>query len=393
MNVSSKSAVCRLCQAPTVSFFMGIREVPIYCNVLWSSRSQAVNAPKGNLQLGFCRSCGHIFNYAFDPTPMDYTVEYENSLHFSPHFQTYAEALARHLVDRYDIRKKQVIDVGCGKGDFLAAVCEIGDNHGIGFDRSYSPDDATHNKALKLRFIQDFYTEQHSNYHADLLCCRHVLEHIEYPREFLRQIRNVLANKTETVVFFEVPNAMYTLRDLGIWDLIYEHCSYFSASSLLYLFGASGFNVKNICELYDGQFIGIECVPVEPGIHSTVVSDVTELHGSVMSFAERYRLKVERWKAKFDDLARAGERAVVWGGGSKGVTFLNIFDAKQVAYMVDINPRKHGKYVAGTGHQIVPPEFLAEYKPDAVIVMNAVYEAEISTRLDQLGVSAELMFG
>ncbi len=383
--------MCRVCRMPAVDPFMEIRQVPIYCNVLWPTRTQAADAAKGDLNLGFCRHCGHIFNFAFDPDLMDYTVEYENSLHFSPHFQRYAKALAHHLVEKYSLWRKQIVDIGCGKGDFLAALCEIGNNKGIGFDKSYSPENATHKKELELEFVHDFYSEHHHHYHADIFCCRHVLEHIDQPIEFVRGLRRSIGNRSEVVVFFEVPSVMYTLRDLGIWDLIYEHCSYFSAGSLAYLFRDSGFAVNSVSELYDGQFIGIESFPERARTPSSVAGDVTEIQEAVAAFSEKYRRKVQHWKAQFDDFARTGKRTVVWGCGSKGVTFLNICNPQQVEFVVDINPRKHGRYVAGTGQQVVPPNFLLKYNPDVVIVMNDVYRDEISGQVKELGLSPEFI--
>jgi hypothetical protein len=58
---------------------------------------------------------------------------------------------------------------------------------------------------------------------------------------------------------------------------------------------------------------------------------------------------------------------------------------------VDINPYKHGTYMAGTGQEIVGPEFLRAYRPDVVIVMNPIYCNEIQRDLDGMGITAELM--
>ena len=58
---------------------------------------------------------------------------------------------------------------------------------------------------------------------------------------------------------------------------------------------------------------------------------------------------------------------------------------------VDVNPHKHGMYIAGTGQQIVPPSFLQEYRPHVVIAMNPIYREEIQRELDRLGVGAELV--
>lgn len=388
---SLAAAACPVCASASVKPLIALHDVPVFCNVLWTTHAHALSATRSDLVLGFCDECGHIFNYAFDAKRMDYTETYENSLHFSAHFNAYSERLAQHLVETYDIRGKQVIDIGCGKGDFLALVCKAGGNHGVGFDKSYDPEHATHDKHANLTFVQDFYGPQYAGYDVDLLSCRHVLEHIEEPVGFLRGIRETIAGKPNVVVFFEIPNAMYTLRDMGIWDLIYEHCSYFSASSLSRLFAMNGFAISNVTELYDGQFLAIECTPSDATSGSTAQADMGELRTSAARFAERYTSKVRHWKAVDAELLRTGKRAVIWGGGSKGVTFLNVLKPQAVQAGVDLNPRKHGKYVAGTGHQLVSPDHLTELKPDVIIVMNEVYKDEICEAVRQRGLSPEFM--
>ena len=80
---------------------------------------EAFEAAKGNVRLAFCRTCSHIFNSAFDADLVEYSHSYENSLHFSPTFQAYARTLANRLIQKYELYHKNVIEIGCGKGDFL----------------------------------------------------------------------------------------------------------------------------------------------------------------------------------------------------------------------------------------------------------------------------------
>jgi hypothetical protein len=58
---------------------------------------------------------------------------------------------------------------------------------------------------------------------------------------------------------------------------------------------------------------------------------------------------------------------------------------------VDVNPYKHGKYIAGTGHEVVAPRFLEAYRPDAVIAMNPIYCDEIRRDLEDMGLCPELI--
>jgi hypothetical protein len=193
----------------------------------------------------------------------------------------------------------------------------------------------------------------------------------------------------ETIVFFEVPNVLYTLRDMGIWDIIYEHCSYFSPHSLAHLFGEIGFEVLDVSAVFGGQFLTIETrlasQPDNAGDHESISS-------LVEAFAENYHNKVAYWQRHLAEIEQDGRKAVVWGAGSKGVTFLNILKTRDmIEYVVDINPRKEGKYVAGTGQQIVPPDFLREYRPDVVVIMNGNYHDEIRQTLDGLGLVSEIL--
>jgi len=387
---------CPVCSSSLVDIFMEIHNVPTYCNVLMPTREEAVNVSRGDMQLGFCRNCGHIYNLAFNPELMRYTQAYENSLHFSPRFQDYAESLAKELIERYEVHNKDVIEIGCGKGEFLELLCKLGDNRGIGFDASYAPERSANAEERKFTVIQDFYSERYAGYKADFICCRHVLEHIQSPSDFLASVRKSIGGRMKTVVFFEVPNVLYTLRDLGIWDLIYEHRSYFSSSSLSRLFSLCGFRVHRLSEFYDGQFLGIVASPLEAVANTAWNPNdgIGRLSSLVRVFSAEYRDKVEKWRRELEQMAVAGKRAVVWGGGSKGIMFLNALGIKgQVEYIVDISPRKQGMYIAGTGQKVVAPEFLREYRADVVIVMNPIYKDEIRHIAENQGLNPKYMYG
>ena len=388
----AETRTCPVCASQQVDLFLEIEQVPVFCNVLWPTRKEALEAGRGDLRLGFCETCGHIFNYAFNPDLLAYNQAYENSLHFSPRFQQYVEALADRLISTYNLRGKRAIDVGCGKGDFLELLCAKGVGEGIGFDPSYEERLAPEQDAERITIIQDLYSPKYAGYQADLVSCRHVLEHIQEPRRFMKAIRQAIGEAADTVVFFEVPNTLFTLRELAIWDLIYEHCSYFSPPSLTYLFNDCGFEVQDISDAFAGQYLTLEAFPrnVAPSDGSAVTLD--GLKHEVATFARRYEEKVTAWERKLKEAERKEQRVVIWGAGSKGVTILNILAVRdQVEYAVDINPRKQGKHIAGTGQKIVPPEFLRAYKPDVVILMNAIYEDEVRQAISALGLSAELV--
>ena len=387
---------CPICASREVTLFIEILHVPTLCNALWATRENALQVKRGDLRLGFCTHCGHIYNYAFDPDQIAYTQAYENSLHFSPRFQQYADVLADRLINQYDVREKCIIEIGCGKGDFLRSLCAKGNNSGLGFDPGYEPQVTVPGSTNDVTIIQDYYSEQYAHYQADLICCRHVLEHVQDPRSFICSLRRTIKNQGSTTVYFEVPNVLFTLRDLAIWDLIYEHCSYFNTTSLTYLFATSGFTVSDVTETFEGQFLALEAFPSAAAISATSspAASLRQLSRLVDAFEQSYRAKVDAWRCTLERIKENKQRAVIWGGGSKGITMSNILNVKdQIRYVVDINPRKHGMYIAGTGQCIVPPAFLGTYQPDVVIIMNAIYENEIRQMTKSMGVTPDFVLG
>lgn len=393
-GVDQSLLTCPVCDSDTVAPVAEIHGMPVLCNILLPTREAARNVPRGDINLSFCTSCGHVFNTAFEPARMDYTEEYDNSLHFSARFQEFVENLADRLIETYDLHQKQVVEIGCGKGDFLRLLCERGPNEGVGFDPSYEPELLEENVSSLFTVVQDLYSERYASHDADLVCCRHVLEHVPQPRAFIETVRRAVGLRTDTALYFEVPNVLHTFRDLAIWDLIYEHYSYFSPSSLAYLFNECGFSVERMEEIYGRQFIGIDARPraSDGSSYARLPEGVLHLARHVESFITRFEVKKSEWRAMIDGFAARSETAVVWGAGSKGVTILNMLGVtNEIRYVVDINPRKQGKHIAGTGQEIIAPERLGEIRPDAVIVVNPIYSAEIRQTLDGLGLASRLV--
>lgn len=381
---------CPVCDGAQVLDLFRIEGAPVYCNVLWPDERQARAAARGTLVLGYCVACAHLFNTAFDPHLTEYTPAYDNSLHYSPLFNRYAEQLAARLVERHGLRGKCIVEIGCGKGDFLRLLCARGNNRGFGFDRSFEPERGGEALPEDVTFFQDFYTEEYARHcQPDFLCFRHVLEHIQHPLDFLGAVRRSLSERQDVALYCEVPNALFTLKDLGIWDLIYEHCAYFSLHSLMSAFTRAGFDVSAGGESFGGQFIWVEARPGGGRSEVTLAEHQTPalIRSYADAFADQYRSSVRAWRERLTDMEREGRRAVVWGAGSKGVTFLNVLNdrAASIRHVVDLNPHKQGRYVAGSGQQVVPPEFLRTCSATGVIVMNPLYLDEIAAAVRAMG--------
>lgn len=383
---------CLNCQSSQVENFYFMKNAPVQSIVTINSYEEAVAIPKKDITLAFCKNCGFIFNSTFDTNIDHFTKGYEDQQGFSPTFTKFITEITQRFIDKYDVRNKDVIEVGCGKGDFLKLICKLGNNRGIGIDPAYVPGRSESDPNVK--FIKEFYSEEHGNLQADVIVCRHTLEHIHDTYNFIKTIRNSIGDDKEVLILFEVPSIVRILKINAFWDIFYEHCSYFSERSLIQLFETNQFEVLDTYVEYDDQYLFLEAKTSHSKINSKLgeKEGIEQLSKYIDDFVTNINRQLSEWNELLLKKKKQQKKVVVWGGGSKSVGFLTHFNHLGVIkHVVDINPHMQGNYIPGIGIQYVGPEFLSEYKPDTVIIMNGIYKKEISQMLENMNLIPELI--
>jgi SAM-dependent methyltransferase len=376
---------CPSCGSNALSVFYEQRGVPVHSCRLVDTLEEALKFPTGTLRLAFCHACGFITNTAYEPELQSYFLAYEETQGFSPRFREFARDLALRWIERYDLRGKDVLEIGCGKGEFLSLICELGPNRGVGIDPAFVEDRLDSDAAGRMRFIADLYDERYANLPADAVICRHTIEHIGPVGEFMALIRRTIGDRLDTVVLFDLPDVVRVLRETAFWDVYYEHCSYFSPGSLARLFRRAGFEVLSLERDYDDQYIVLDARPGSGAAALPLEESEEELASEVEGFRRSFAMVTAEWAGLLRSARADGRRVAIWGAGSKGVSFLTTLGVGQeVAYAVDVNPFKQGKFLAGTGHRVLGPSELTEEPPDLVVAMNSIYLDEIRQQLDGL---------
>ena len=375
--------------------FYEVNNIPVHSVLLMPTRERALAYPRRDLKLGFCPECGFISNTIFDPSVHEYSTSCEESQGFSPTFNAFARNLAQRWVQKFDLTGKTVLEIGCGKGEFLALLVEKGMAQGIGIDPAFIPERLKTTVASRLEFIQDLYDERYTYLSTDVVCCRHTLEHISPTSAFMRTVRRTIGDRSDTLLLFELPDVLRVLREAAFWDIYYEHCSYFTKGSLSRLFRRHGFDVLELELEYNNQYIVIAGRPSIDGISESLDDelDLDIISAEVAEFPQRFGKIRDGWISRLNAFRADGKRTIVWGGGSKAVSFITTLGLEdQIDFVVDINPYKHGKYVPGAGHVVLSPEVLREKKPDCVVLMNPIYEEEVRAQLASFGANPEILF-
>jgi SAM-dependent methyltransferase len=377
---------CPVCHSEDQRLLLSRRGVPVHQNLLLASRAEARATPLGDLDVRVCLSCGFGQNVAFREELLSYGHGYENTQTFSPTFERHVEQRISEMVAE-GVRGKRVLEIGCGKGGFLTALCSAGGNEGVGFDPSYVGPATT--LEGRVRFDRQLFGPMGHPESADVVVCRHVIEHVPDPIDLLSSVREALRERPEAVAYFETPSLEWILQGGAFWDFFYEHCSYFSSEGLLNAFRASGFDPVEQRAVFDGQYLWLKALPTAKRL------DLRQASQGLAALLDGYRATetslLRQWAETVEALSSAG-RLAVWGAGAKGVTFANLLDptATRVRCLIDINPAKQGHFAPGTGHPVLAPEALGPLGITDAILMNPSYLEETRDIVARLGVKIAL---
>lgn len=368
-----------------------IGEIPVLCGVHWSDAAEAAASPVGRMLLGSCPECAYVRNLAFDPAVMVYDTTMDTNLHHSPAFREFSSDLVNYLADGYVGAGQRVVDIGCGQGEFLRELCHKVGCRGVGYDAMYAGPIGADGSGAE--FHSSLAPRGAPLPEFDMFTSRHWFEHLADPYEFLVDLR-VRAGDRPVFGYLEVPDAGYDLSTAG-WEVIYPHVSYFDAYPLSRIVTRAGWQVEAAGTWFAGMFRFIIVSANQPdrvGAPPPTLADRDRQLAAIGEFAHRHETERTRWRRRIAELADAGARPVLWGAGSRAVQFLTLADpARRLAAVVDVNPRKWGRFLPVTAHQVQPPEYLAHLQPSAVILTNPAYRTEIAAELTRLGVQAELL--
>lgn len=352
---------CQLCGSDSLKTILEFKRTPIFQNKVYSTEDEARKAVTGDIVLVQCMSCGFVFNKEFNEALMQYDVRYQNEQAHSDYFQSYVEEIIELLKSK-DLLSGKIVEIGCGKGYFLNRLLQEGVD-AIGFDPAY--------EGKNPRIIKDYFSDTYQEVDADAIILRHTLEHIQQPLIFLQSVAK--SNGYRGKIFVEVPCFDWIRNKNAFWDIYYEHCNYFSMDTLRSMFTAS----------IAGRYFRDQ--------YLYLIADLSDLKTKVIPDRQSILLVDDFFLQEFDrykQFLRKNKDIMVWGAGAKGVTFVNLLDPERVFIqgLIDINPKKKGRYIAKTAHKIYGSDVLRFKNVKTVLIMNENYLEEIMKMVGEPGI-------
>jgi len=388
--ISTNGHHCPVCESTGCLDVFEARDIPIHVGICGKTPEEARSLPTGDVVLSYCRECEFLHNRLFDPEKLYYRPGYEVALHHSPTFVKFMDGVATRLIKRFGLQNQRILEIGCGGAYFLRILAELGSNNCIGYDPTIATEGVEQIGNGSVELVRDYFGPKY-DVDADFICCLSVFENIPQPVKFLRTLRKQIGT-LDPGIYFEVFNAAQAIYNQETWSINYEQVNWFSRQSLSNAFQQAGFRVTESGECYEGgQYVFVDATPGDDLIRfgGETVQDVPQ---HIIDFSIRHQREKQMWVDRLAGFKASGCRVVVWGAGGKGISFLNqLPSAETIPYVVDINPDKHGTFIPGSAQEIVSPESLTEFKPQTIILMNALYENEIRQQVSDSGIDCEFL--
>ena len=373
----TQRTVCPGCGSIRLSGSFSLSRQPVVLNYRFRTAAEARGVARRDIRLAQCRGCGLVFNAVFDPAVVPYDQNYENRQNFSPAFVRYLNRLADSLRERHGLSGGRILEVGCGKGDFLRMLCRNAGATGVGFDTSFEAPEGPEQKGV--RFERRYLSPSIVPGEFQLVICRHVVEHVADIGAFLRDLRAIAVAAGDPVVMLETPRWEWIVRNLCLWDISYEHCNYFHSRTLMHLCRLAGFRKVRHRMTFGGQYQVIE-LRVDPTVNPPTRAPGIPSGGDLRVFSRRAQAHLARLTARFR--RAAGTRGwAIWGAGAKGVALANQIGGPAPSLVVDSNPAKQGGVLPGTRIPIVSPADPRVPELGLIVIANPNYGAEIRRSL------------
>jgi hypothetical protein len=387
---------CRICGAAELRSFLDLGATPP-CELFLTP--DAAERPELTYPL-HVRVCEKCLLAQLPPliTPEETFTEYAYFSSFSTSWVEHARRFVEETVAQLELGSDSfVVEVASNDGYLLQHVVRKGIRC-LGIEPSSNVGEVA--RANGVPTLTAFLTPdtgaavRASHGPADLVVGNNVYAHIPDVVGFTEGLRALVAD--DGWVSIEVQHLL-TLVQRTQFDTIYhEHFQYYTVLSAQRALASGGLALVDV-ELLDthGGSIRLWARPQEcTGPPSDRVRDVlaTEEAAGLHTAAghDGFAPAVSRVR---DDLVsfliearRQGRSVVGYGAPGKGNTLLNYCGIRPdlLAYTVDRNPYKHGRFTPGTRIPVFAPDRISIDRPDYVLVLPWNLRAELTEQLDYI---------
>ncbi len=308
-----------------------------------------------------CSGCGLVQLWG---EPVPYYRDVIRAAGISSEMRAFRAQQFTDFLEQYSLRGQRVLEVGCGRGEYLTIMQEVGAK---AYGLEHLPESVVACRQQGLAVQEGFMEGADTRLPEapfEAFFTLNFLEHQPAPKDFLRGIWHNLVPQGMGLV--EVPNFDMMLRQRLFSEFTTDHLLYFTAETLATTLEVSGFEVLDSRVVWHDYIL------------SAIVRKRSELDASEFArYPEKLKAQLNAYLAGF-----APGEVAVWGAGHQAFAVLALAElGGKIRYVVDSAPFKQNRFTPATHLPIVPPQTLETDPVAAVIVMAAGYSDEVAATL------------
>lgn len=353
-----KNRLCRVCAQPLLAQPLLVFDNMPKAAQGFPDAAGLVTDQGERLSVCQCSGCGLV---QLDAAPVPYFRDVIRAASVSQPVRALKRQQFTELIDRHGLHGGKVIEIGCGRGEFLEIWSDL---NVIAHGLENAPEAVAACREKGLQVTQGYFDNPgvmlpHAPYDAFVFLM--FLEHMPEPNVALRCLHDNLA--ADAVGIVEVPNFSMVMKHCLFSEFIADHLLYFTRATLTQTLQCNGFDILEYSEIRNDYVLSVTVRKRRP-------LDLAEFHAARASITGKLR----------EFIATFPEKSVaVWGAGHQALAMMSLSDiGRYLKYVVDSAPFKQGKFTPATHLPIVPPEMLDTHPAAALIIMAASYSDEVA---------------
>ena len=335
------------------------------------------------LKLFVCESCWLVQTDDYTQADELFNAEYAYFSSTSSSWLDHSARYAKDMTQRFGLNaSSMVIEIASNDGymlkNFVAAGIPC-----LGIEPTASTADAA--EKIGVPVLREFFGEAlgqrlaHEGRQADLIAGKNVYAHVPDINDFTKGLKAAL--KPSGTITLEFPH-LGLLLEHCLFDTVYhEHYSYLSLYTVARIFKSAGLRVWDVEKIptHGGSLRVFGCHADDPRSTServtALIADEARQGMQQIDIYQSFQPRVDRIKDNFIafliEQKRGGKSVAAYGAAAKGVTLINYAGVKPdlLPFVCDAAPSKQGKFLPGSHIPILPPEALAQHRPDIVIIL------------------------
>ena len=312
------------------------------------------------LEVCQCIGCGLV---QLNNEPVSYYKDVIRAAAYSEEMKEFRLKQFNNFIKKYNLKNKNIVEVGCGKGEYLSLMDEFNINT-YGIEHSQESVDYCISKGLNVSkmYLENSNDIINKNFNFDAFFILNFFEHLVNPNLTLKILNQNLNDNAVGII--EVPNFDMMLKNNLFSEFINDHLFYFTKETLTSTLSKNDFEIIEINEVW----------------HDYIISAVVKKRKKLdLTHFKQYQTKITNELHEYIDKFK---NVSIWGASHQGISIMALTNIKdKIKYVIDDATFKQGKYTHATHIPIFSSKRLKTDPVDAIIVMAASYSDEVAKKI------------